>query len=1013
MQCLRYFSQTLERRPLFPYNLHLNKPYKVTVFHNKWFEELIYWSSPHLFKELLKLKAGSLKSEKEGKVLRSLYSYLVRSYSRPTPFGISAGFSLANLKYYNKKILNSGKIGSANPSYYKRLVSPDIRFFSALLNYILDKTEIFEKIRYFPNPSIYKLGNTFRFHEQLSNGEYRISTIEVDSVIEKLLHEIDMKGATFHNILDLLGSDFDFKERKIFVKELIAENVLINEFQYYKLDQNALNNLIDLLKSETTEVSLYLLNLLILYQGLINKLENSELGDYFYEEIEKLKEDFIPIVGSANVENMFHIDLMLPTSNSAVNEKDLKLISDAVENLSKILKPRNFINETVEEFKKAFFSRYNNEIIPLLATLDNDTGLGFPVNTNFGMNNNSAIFGDITLSNQKKTNAYPKIVPSIFNKIESLQVHDNEIDLINLDLSGHKSQIKLLPTTFSIVGSKLPDGQILLTAISGTSSLNLLGRFSYKNVDLENLCKEILDKESNNNNLIFAEIVFIPEGKAGNIVKKKIASKYYIPINAGIKIPNKQPIPLDDLFVTIEDHEIVLLSKKLNKRVIPRLSSAHNFENSSSVIYKFLCSIQCKNSSSILTESLFKLEGFKRGPRIKFKNLILQPAWWKLSTAEHRHLFKEKFDLQSFKNFICDLNLPETIAVKKGDNELPLRLSDEISLRILWDHLRKDKNIEVIEWLHFDNTNTNEQKFTNQFILSLYQEDKKESIERNWFSNNSSRRYFLPGTEVISLKIYCGSFISDHLLELILNRLGEEVADNQTVNKFYFVRYTDPHYHLRIRFFLKDYSHKTYLQVFSSLMEQIHVYKEEGLIWKIELDTYERELKRYSPLDIELVESIFYHDSKCFLYCLEEISNNDSDLIRIVLGVHNLQSWLDLIDFDVDEKIGFLDERIAVFRNEFEDEIDINQVNDLNSKYLEEYQVFEESKILDLLRSRNARIKEVLLQCNTNKEELTLVLKDLIHMSQNRFFSTAQNLNEYIVYELAKKVNNKMKFLQN
>jgi len=64
---------------------------------------------------------------------------------------------------------------------------------------------------------------------------------------------------------------------------------------------------------------------------------------------------------------------------------------------------------------------------------------------------------------------------------------------------------------------------------------------------------------------------------------------------------------LSDLWVRYENNEIILESKKLGKRVIPRLSSAYNYNHSDLPVFRFLCDLQHQSIQSNLTLNLSSL----------------------------------------------------------------------------------------------------------------------------------------------------------------------------------------------------------------------------------------------------------------------------------------------------------------------------------------------------------------------------------------------------------------------
>jgi hypothetical protein len=86
--------------------------------------------------------------------------------------------------------------------------------------------------------------------------------------------------------------------------------------------------------------------------------------------------------------------------------------------------------------------------------------------------------------------------------------------------------------------------------------------------------------------------------------------------------------------VSVSGREVMLRSKRLNKRVIPRLSSAHNYSFNSLPIYKFLCDLQHQSGVSYLMWDWGVFAQRQRLPRVMYKNIIVCRANWTLTTRD-------------------------------------------------------------------------------------------------------------------------------------------------------------------------------------------------------------------------------------------------------------------------------------------------------------------------------------------------------------------------------------------
>src|SRR5258708_7897983 len=141
---------------------------------------------------------------------------------------------------------------------------------------------------------------------------------------------------------------------------------------------------------------------------------------------------------------------------------------------------------------------------------------------------------------------------------------------------------------------------VTLNSPSGPSGGNLLGRFCHLNPEIEKLTQSVLQsEEAHQPDCVFAEIVHLPESRIGNILMRPVLRQYEIPYLCGTTLSEEFQIPITDLLVGIEGDKVVLRSKKLNKQVIPRMTTAHNFSMTTLPVYQFLCDLQYQHIKHI------------------------------------------------------------------------------------------------------------------------------------------------------------------------------------------------------------------------------------------------------------------------------------------------------------------------------------------------------------------------------------------------------------------------------
>src|SRR5690606_19754355 len=129
---------------------------------NQLFEDGLYISSPEFYNEYIKNKEKTDIQKKE-KLELSFAKYWLRSSSRCTPFGTFAGSALIPIQKSTETIQN--RITLNDISSYKRHIRLDMNYISDFINILLQSEVVREQVLFFPNNSIYKIDDKFRYVE--------------------------------------------------------------------------------------------------------------------------------------------------------------------------------------------------------------------------------------------------------------------------------------------------------------------------------------------------------------------------------------------------------------------------------------------------------------------------------------------------------------------------------------------------------------------------------------------------------------------------------------------------------------------------------------------------------------------------------------------------------------------------------------------------------------------------------------------------------------------------------
>ena len=279
--------------------------------------------------------------------------------------------------------------------------------------------------------------------------------------------------------------------------------------------------------------------------------------------------------------------------------------------------------------------------------------------------------------------------------------------------------------------------------------------------------------------------------------------------------------------------------------------------------------------------------------------------------------------------------------------------------------------------------------------------------------NGIPKRSFSIGSEWLYYKIYTGHKTSDTILTTIIKPVTEKLLVEGLINKWFFIRYADPRHHIRVRFHVPIPNNLG--TVIRELHETLHPFMEQDLIWKIQLDTYQRELERYGTFTIELSESLFFCDSTAIVQFLDLIEGDEGERLRWLFGLKSVDHLLDCFQYHLEEKLALIENLKTSFGREFGMSRPLKK--QLDEKYrkernnIEAFMAFTTENELDyepiliLLNSKKKVMFPVTRQILDihAKGELQLPLNNLmgsyIHMLMNRLFKSKNRLNEMVCYD--------------
>lgn len=699
------------------------------IFTNPIFQEAIFLASPYLHKELNKwVNSEKIFSPKETEKLKyTLLKYYCRISTRCTPFGLFSGIGLGR---FSNETYNQSNFGNNNlkPASIKvRDTRLDMHFLISLTQYFVKKKEIRNNLLFYPNNSIYRVGNKIRYIEyQNNNGkrDYIISSASLSDELQQVLQFLKNGKTIEQTAKALVSSQISIEEATDFIEELINNQLLTSELEPHVSGIDFLETIISVLSRVKATIEVKIL------RSIQSKLKDLDqvIGKptLAYFEIEELIKSFKT---EYEQKYLFQTDLYY-TNEFLTTTRWKKELKQAFSFLNKLT---IFNQDThLSTFKKAFSERFESREVPLALALDTEIGVGY--RQDIKAQGVHPYLEDLPLPySHQKQNLTIHLTPvqKILNEKlqEALLDKQYVIELSDDDFKGFEENWHDLPDTISFMAeivSEKRHEKLCIENGGGNTAANLLGRFCSEKSKVQDLTKTITQKEEDlNPDVILAEIVHLPDARVGNVIRRSTLRQYEIPYLAKSVLSKENQIYVDDLYISLQNNRLVLRSKRLNKEVKPYLTNAHNYYTNSLPVYNFLSDLYSQDIRTGLYFDWGDLSHiYQFFPRVEYKNCILSKARWRINQKDIVLLVNSINDknqlLSSIANWRKKKQIPQWIQCVKSDNTLTLNLKNYDMVKLFLQTVNIEKTVIIEEYLYNENDD-----FKREFIFPMYKTEKQ------------------------------------------------------------------------------------------------------------------------------------------------------------------------------------------------------------------------------------------------------------------------------------------------
>jgi thiopeptide-type bacteriocin biosynthesis protein len=997
-----------------------------TVFTRTEVREALFLASPDL-EERLDLWLREPETEPGQKIERALVRYFARMAGRATPFGLFAGCSVGTLGAETRLAL-------ADRAHYRRHTRLDMDYLVLLTDALTREPELRQALTFSVNSSLYPVRERFRYLEVRRNGQgwtHHQIALEATDYLQATLTRAGA-GASLAALTEVLlegDPEAPRDEAQEYVGDLIGSQVLVSELRPAVTGPEPIHGLAARLRERAAGPAADRL------EQVRQELEALDAGGVGarparYRRLARLLED---LPADVSLGRLFQVDLIKPVVTAGLGPAVLGEILRGVALLHRLAhRPRE---DRLARFREAFVKRYEGREVTLIEALDEDTGVGFDTLTG-GATDASSLLDGLTFPRPVDQISWGRRETLLLRKLtEAWAGGASEIVLQPDDVEEMAEPAPPLPDAFAVMAAvgaaseealARGDFQVLLGGASGPSGARLLGRFCHADLELHHHVEQhLLAEEALQPDAVFAEIVHLPEGRLGNILARPILRAYETPYLGCAGVPAERQIPVTDLLVSVADGRIILRSARLGRRVVPRLTSAHNY-HATQGLYRFLCALQAEGTAGELSWDWGPLRAAPFLPRVISARVVLSRANWNVSRDELLPAAQERgaMRFRLVQTWRAARRLPRWVALAAADNELPIDLDNVLAVDTLLELVKTQDQSTLVELFPAPDqlwARGPEGRFVQELVVPFVRKaepstnaELRSPALRTPSSELGSPRSFPPGSEWLYAKLYTGPAMLDRILRAVVRPLVRALSESGAVDRWFFIRYGDPDWHLRLR--LHGESGRLHHEALPALQAAMAPLLEAGELWRIQLDTYEREVERYGGAEgIVLAERLFHADSDAVLALADLFLEDARGNLHWRLALAGMDLILADLAFDWHTRRAVVRRARAGAAAAFHEDNDLQ--GQLGLKFRQERRSLEAlldratgtdvslALGLEALQRRSERLKPVAteLKACSQAGRLSVPLAELassyLHMHANRLLRSAHRAQELVLYD--------------
>ncbi|HEY4242088.1 MAG TPA: lantibiotic dehydratase [Kofleriaceae bacterium] len=790
-------------------------------------------------------------------VERALVRYLERMAARATPFGLFAGCGLGAFGS-DQRDASHIRVAPREGHTHTRL---DMDYAFALAAALAAQHR--DELAVHPSTSLYRAGDRWRVvrsDPDRTGRKHRLMSVLASDYLDATLARA-RDGATPRALAaPLVDDEVTLDDALAFVHELIDAQLLVPDVAPAVTGDDPLASLRAHAHAHAPALERV--------SAAIAALDAAPLA-CAPEAYEAIARELEALPAKVERARLFQVDLVAP-ADAMLGPLVRAAIERAVALLARVAPVRP---DPLAKFRAAYTERYGDAAVPLAEVLDDELGIGLP---GADAADAAPLLDDVPAGDAA---APEPVAPPGAVRLRlldrALRAGAREVELTDADVAELAGTAPRLPLPGAYHAMVALDGtpaqlaagdvRIWIDHVAGPSGAALLGRFCLGDAALEAAVRaHLAAEEALAPDAIFAEVVHLPEGRVGNVLCRPVLRAFEIPFLGASGAPRDRQIPIADLDIVPQGERLSLWSRRLGREVIPRLTTAHNFYRGSIPLYRFLGLLQGQGVADSLAWDWGALDEAPFLPRVAHRGTVLARARWRLAKDECAGATAASLRARGW---------PRHVLLAEHDNLLPIDTENRLSLEAAAHVIKQRTSATILEHEPWTSPVTGPGgTYAHELVVPFVRGEPRAAKPT---TGRHPRESFPPGSRWIYAKLYTGPVGADAILR---EHVAPLVAEQRV--PWFFLRYGDPDWHLRVRF--------------AGDRARICAALEAIPVRRLVYDTYDRELARYGgPAATDLVEQLFGADSDLVLACLPHVVGDDGLALRGPLAILGCARLLD------------------------------------------------------------------------------------------------------------------------